>query len=96
MKRQKIGTKGPDLLRDVEAGVLPGVPLVEITGDHRVLIEHHRGVVAYGCQEICVRVKYGRISVRGSALRLARMTREQLVICGCIEGVQLIRSGGGK
>lgn len=96
MKRQKDVMKRLAGFRDMSDDVLPGVPLVEITGDHRVLIEHHRGVVAYGCHEICVRVRYGILSVSGSALNLARMTKDQLVICGCIENVRLMRSGGGK
>lgn len=92
MKRQRERMR--DLLGNLGADSLPGVPLVEVTGDHRVLIEHHRGVVAYGCREICVRVTYGIVSVSGSSLRLARMTGELLVICGCIESVRLIKSGG--
>lgn len=96
MKRQKEVVRQFSKLRDLGDGVLPGVPLVEITGDSRVLIEHHQGVVAYGCREICVRVKYGTVSVSGSALRLARMTKEQLVICGLIDGVRLMKNGGAR
>lgn len=72
---------------------LPGIPIIEISGDRRVLIEQHQGVVAYGCQEIRVRVKYGLVSVTGSGLRLARMTGDQIVICGCVNGIQLVKSG---
>ncbi len=68
-------------------------PLVEISDDRRVLVEQHQGVVAYGCGEICVRVRYGLIRVRGASLRLANMTAEQLVICGRIDGVELLRTG---
>lgn len=96
MKRQKDGIRQLVKLHDLGDGVLPGVPLVEISGDRRVLIEHHQGVVAYGCHEICVRVRYGILSVSGSSLNLARMTKEQLVICGCIDGVRLMKSGGGR
>lgn len=82
-------------LGEMNDGVLPGIPLVEISGDRRVLIEHHRGVIAYGCCEICVRVKYGTVSVTGTGLNLVRMTKDQLVICGCIESVRLLRTRGG-
>ena len=96
MKGNKNGLRRLEKLRDMSDGVLPGIPLVEICGDHRVLIEHHRGVIAYGCREICVRVGYGTVAVSGNGLTLARMTKEQLVICGCIESVRLLRTGGGK
>ena len=72
---------------------IPHQPLVEIMNDQRVLIENHRGVIQYGREKICVQVKYGQIAVFGCGLELARMTREQLVICGNIEGVTLIRRG---
>lgn len=70
---------------------LPGVPLVEITGERRVLIEHHRGVSRYGSGEISVRVRYGEVLIRGCGLELAKMTREQLVVSGRIDCVSLIR-----
>lgn len=81
--------------RGVDDVPMPGVPLVELSGDRRVLIEHHRGVVAYGCGEIRVRMSYGLLCISGSGLYLARMTREQLVICGRIDGVHLDKSEGG-
>ena len=95
MMRNKNGSRRLEQLRDMSDGVLPGIPLVEISDDRRVLIEHHQGVIAYGCCEICVRVRYGTLSVNGSRLTLARMTKEQLVICGCIESVRLQRTRGG-
>lgn len=69
---------------------MPGIPLVEISGQGRVLIENHRGVCGYGGELICVRVTYGQIAVRGCDLELARMTRQQLVITGKIHSVSLL------
>ena len=76
---------------DLSWETLPGLPLVEICGEKRVLRENHRGVSRYCSDRICVRVAYGEVAVLGRGLELARMTREQLVICGCIDGVSLIR-----
>lgn len=78
---------------DMSAESLPGLPLVEICGEKRVLIENHRGVSRYTEEKICVRVTYGEVAVAGRGLKLARMTRQQLVISGCIDGVTLIRRG---
>lgn len=74
---------------------VPGLPLVEIAGQGRVLIENHRGVCCYGREQISIRVKYGQIVVRGCGLELARMTKEQLVITGQIDSVNLIRRACG-
>lgn len=79
---------------DMSGEPMPGLPLVELCGDRRVLIENHRGVSRYGGDQICVRVAFGEVAVQGCGLELARMTKEQLVICGRIDGVVLVRRGG--
>jgi len=76
---------------DLQDEAIPGLPLIEIVGDRRVLIEHHCGVTEYGCNQICIKVKQGTISVYGNKLELALMTKDQLIISGCIEGVKLTR-----
>lgn len=76
---------------DLAAQPLPGRPIVEISGDNRVLIENHFGVKEYGTQRITVKVKYGYVCVCGSGLELQRMTREQLVIRGRIDCVTVQR-----
>ena len=68
-----------------------GQPIVELAGDRRVLIEHHQGVTQYGCEKICVKVKYGSVMVCGCNLELAQMTKAQLVISGRIDSVTLRR-----
>lgn len=78
---------------DLGAEPIPGLPLVELSSYKRVLIENHQGVTVYSCCEICVRVGFGCVQVFGSGLELAQMTKEQLIITGCIESVNLIRKG---
>lgn len=68
---------------------LPIVPLVEIVGCSRVLIENHTCIASYNTQEICTRVKYGMIIIRGDHLHLAYMSAEKLVITGSIESIHL-------
>lgn len=78
---------------DISQEAVPGLPLVELCGEKRVLIENHRGVLTYGSAEIHVCVSFGEVVVRGCGLELAKMTREQLVICGRIDSVYLVRRG---
>ena len=63
------------------------VPLIELYGGRRVLIENHAGVQEYTDDFICVRVKCGQVCISGRNLRLALMSQERLVICGCIDSV---------
>lgn len=76
---------------DLYGESLPGVPVVELAGDRRVLIERHKGVTAYSDEQICVRLSYGYLSICGCNLELTRMTREQLIISGRIDGIQIQR-----
>ena len=78
---------------DIQPESVPGVPVIEIAGDRRVLIENHGGVAAYGRERILVNVKYGLVSICGCNLEMLCMTREQLVIHGRIDSVMLERRG---
>ena len=76
---------------DLSAERRPGLPIAELAGDRLLLIEHHQGVSAYSRENICIKVKFGLLQVCGCGLELVRMTREQLVIRGRIDTVNLIR-----
>ena len=76
---------------ELESEALPGMPILEIAGDRRVLIERHGGVLEYGPERIRVRVSYGTVCVSGYSLELVRMTSQQLVIAGQVDSVCLQR-----
>lgn len=76
---------------DLSSQPLPGVPIIEIGGDRRVLIENHRGVTEYGKERICIQVKYGKVIVSGVNLELGFMSKQQLIVCGRIDSVTLER-----
>lgn len=80
---------------DLPGESLPGQVVVEISGENRVLIEHHCGVREYSRERIGVKVKYGMLQVCGSCLELRCMTREQLVISGKIDCIVLKRRNSG-
>lgn len=70
---------------------LLGVPIIEIAGERRVLIENHCGVKAYGRESVLVKVHFGCVRVCGCNLEIQRMTKEQLIIYGKIDSVTLLR-----
>ncbi len=70
---------------------LPGLPVLELAGDRRVLIENHLSITEYGRERICIRVKYGMISICGSCMELKQMRKDQLVITGKIDNISLMR-----
>lgn len=76
---------------ELEGEPLPGMPIIEIAGDNRVLIENHTSISEYGENRIRVQVKFGQVMIEGSSLVLSKMTKEQLAISGCIDSVHLLR-----
>ena len=85
--------RGVDIIQKAALGMelpgepLLGLPLVELFGNTRVLIENHCGITGYSSCEICVRTRMGNYCIRGSNLEIAFMTKQQLVIKGSIESV---------
>ena len=74
--------------------LLSTTPIVEICDKERVLIENHHGIIQYGNEDICVKVRFGGICVTGKNLKLNRMSRTKLVITGKINGVIFRESEG--
>lgn len=68
-----------------------GEPIIEIAGNRRVLIEHHKGVSEYEKTRIVIISKQDRITVSGSELEIQQMSQHQLIISGCIETVSIER-----
>jgi len=91
MKRKEHLLAHISAAADLQEEHIPILPLVEISGDRRVLVEHHRGVSEYGENQIGILVKYGTVCICGSHLSLVMMSKERLVVTGCIECIRLIR-----
>lgn len=71
--------------------VFPILPIVELAGSRRVLVENHLGVTEYSAERIGIKMRYGEIQVCGGGLRLEHMTRVKLIITGQIDCISLIR-----
>ena len=76
-------------MRDLKTEGLRPKTLVELYGNERVLIEEHRGIVAYGAEAIRVGSTFGMVMIEGAELRLCCMSRSQIVIRGRIECIRL-------
>lgn len=74
-----------------QVGLRQALPLVELAGDKRVLIENHRGITEYSRETISICVVYGQIVVIGSGMRICYMSKDQLVIQGVIDEIRIVR-----
>lgn len=71
------------------ADAVAGLPLVILTGDRQLRVERHRGILAYGPEEIHIGGGKMGILVRGQGLELKGMNRAELLITGQIFAVEL-------
>ena len=70
-------------------GDVVGLPKLELTGQHEVRMENHRGILAYGEEEILI--SGGRLifKVRGTDLELKAMNASELLIMGAIRSIEV-------
>ena len=78
-------------LFDLPADAVAGVPRVEVVGDGEQRMGPHRGILAYGPEEIHISGGNLVVVVRGSGLELRAMTPEELLITGTIVTVEFMR-----
>ena len=74
---------------DLPGDVLAGLPHIEMTGNRELRMENHKGILAYGGEEIRISGGKLEITVRGRGLELRAMNAGQLFITGTIQGVEL-------
>ena len=70
-------------------GETVGLPRVELVGQHEVRMSNHRGILAYGTEEILVSGGKLIVKIKGEDLVLRAMTAEELLITGIIGSVEL-------
>ena len=91
-----MGEKEGLLLRasrlfDLPADALAGAPRVEMIGDGELRMGPHRGILAYGPEEIHISGGSLVVVVRGGGLELRAMTPEALLVTGTITAVEFMR-----
>lgn len=70
-------------------GEAVGLPLVELVGQHEARMSNHRGILAYGKEEIMVSGGKLLVRFRGEDMELKAMTGSELLITGTIFSVEV-------
>ena len=89
-RRSGLLEKAADAL-DLPADALAGLPRLELIGDGELRMEPHRGILAYGPEEIHISAGKLLVMVKGEGLELRAMNPTQLLITGRITAVELTR-----
>jgi len=87
-RRPRLMEKTAEVL-DLPADVLAGVPRLELVGDGELRLENHKGILAYGKEEIHVSGGAFLIKIAGEGLELRAMTGLELLITGHIRQISL-------
>ena len=74
---------------DLPADALAGLPKLELVGDGELRVENHKGILAYGREEIHVSGGIYLIKIAGRELELRAMTGVELLITGTITQISL-------
>ena len=74
---------------DLPADAVAGVPRLELVGDGELRVENHKGILAYGREEIHISGGIYLIKVMGQELELRAMTGLELLITGKISQITL-------
>ncbi len=69
---------------DLPGDALAGMPRIELLGDRELRMEYHRGILAYGTEEIHISGGKLVVRVRGTGLELRSMNPAELLITGQI------------
>ena len=73
---------------DIPGDILTGLPRIELLGDREMRMENHKGILAYGSEEIHISGGKLVVRIKGSELELRAMDPAQLLITGYIDGVE--------
>ena len=74
---------------DLPADALAGLPKLELVGDCELRVENHKGILAYGKEEIHISGGIYLIKIAGRELELRAMTGVELLITGTITQISL-------
>ena len=87
-KREGLLEKTAEVL-DLPGDVVAGLPRLELTGSRELRMENHKGILAYGSDEIHISGGKMVVKVRGTDLELKAMNASQLLITGDIASIEL-------
>lgn len=88
MERKGFLLEKTSEILDIPRDILTGLPRIELLGDRELRMECHKGILAYGSEEIHISGGKLVVRVRGKELELRAMDPVQLLITGRIEAVE--------
>ncbi|MBQ4321914.1 MAG: sporulation protein [Oscillospiraceae bacterium] len=86
-KREKTFLERTAEMFDLPGEVTAGQSFIAVTGNGRVYIDGHRGILEYGEERISVRCGKMIASVEGLKLKLCAMSERELLVTGKLHSI---------
>ena len=77
-------------LFDLPGEGVAGLPRLELTGDRELYLEHYRGILSYGKEEIHVDGGGWVLRISGRDLEIKAMRERELRIVGWVHSLELL------
>ncbi|NLF35290.1 MAG: sporulation protein [Clostridiales bacterium] len=90
MERKETVLEKTSQLLDLPGDLVAGLPRIELLGDRELRVENHKGILAYGTEEIHISGGKLILRVKGTALELRSMNTLELLITGHIASLDLV------
>ncbi len=86
--RTSIGRRLIDLL-DLPPDVVLDLPKLTMVGDCQLILENHRGIIEYNPDLVRISTNRGEICIRGRALAIRSIFKEEIHLAGKVHSVDL-------
>lgn len=84
MSKQRIATENIIESLELPQDLFQGMPNLFLTGNRKLYISNHRGIMSYEKEEIIILAKAVQIKVQGRDLVIESYSKDELVIWGYI------------
>ena len=88
-KRDGVLDRAAELF-DLPAEALAGTPRLTVTGNKRIVVENHKGLLEYGETEIDINAGSTILKIKGENLELRSMNAQELMITGTVFSVEFV------
>jgi len=79
---------------DLPRDVVFDLPRLVLWGDRELLVENHKGLLAFDSCRVVVGSSCGALEIKGERLCLKRILVYELVVVGNIERISYLKTGG--
>lgn len=76
---------------DLPQDVVMDLPRISIIGDLQLLVQNHRGVMAYRDDRVVVAMQQGRLIISGEGLMIGVINDDELTIAGQLARIEFGR-----